>query len=157
MKFLEILLVFAGTIGGNDARAISNRGRFLGVSPARQRQARHVDSISSDFVEMEILQTPKRRVALQASRYLRRSYLADGWDLSTKRLAAAPPPSDMELFFNHDYVIPISIGNQSFKVSIDTTLGDTWVLQSNFTCLGPTFEPIDVCNLSFRTDQAHME
>lgn len=71
--------------------------------------------------------------------------VGDTWDLNSEYNLTKPATSNMTFLYNTNYAIPISIGDQEFQVTVDTGSSDTWVVQSNFTCVDPTtLGPINV-------------
>ena len=128
------------------ARAPTERRiRFRGVEIPRSRpraEERSADAISTNYVEME-QGSPNHAVPMNTWEGPMMShlsqYLNDGWELAADGTAAAPAVSNMTFVWNTNYMVPVSVGKQNFKLTVSTGLSDTWFIQEGFQCIDGEF------------------
>lgn len=122
------------------------RFRGITITASHSMLSRSADAVTSNHVAMRKIHG--RLPVRNWQRSLHRD-AGDTWDLTSASNVTTPATSNMTFLYNTNYVVPISIGDQEFQVTVDTGSSDTWLVQSNFTCFDPaTLGQVDVRFLS---------
>ena len=117
------------------------RFRAIHLPQPSSLQARSVDAVTSNHVVMRRIPGHGIQPAWQNSF---RKEFGDGWDLAEDFNTTKSATSNMTFLYNRNYVVPMMVAGQEFQVSVDTGSSDSWVVQSNFTCVDPSVGIIPV-------------
>ena len=119
--------------------------RFRGVEIPRSASGvtrRDIDAVSTNYVKME-QSTSNRPVPMSTWDDLKTTHLSknlqDGWEVRADGTAASPAVSNMTFIWNTNYMVPVSVGKQTFKLTVSTGLSDTWFIQEGFQCIDGDF------------------
>ena len=120
-------------------KSLTVRFRGINVPHSRSTWTRDTDKVASHSLMLQ----KTRHAGLRTWQRHPRNELGDGWDLSADFNLTNSTTSNMTFLYNTNYVIPISIGKQEFKIAVDTGSSDTWVVHSDFTCIDPAYGAVE--------------